>query len=61
MVRFNLPSFVQIDKFVVCQSLDNQILTYSSMDKFRQINKKVFKGHVVAGYACQPNFSPDGR
>ena len=49
------------EKWIACQSLDNQILIYSALDKFRQNNKKVFKGHTVAGYACQPNFSPDGR
>jgi pre-mRNA-processing factor 17 len=42
------------------QSLDNQILIYSS-DTFRQNRKKRFAGHTVAGYACEPSFSPDGR
>ncbi|CAK0783096.1 hypothetical protein CVIRNUC_006291 [Coccomyxa viridis] len=42
-------------------SLDNQIVTYAARDRFRQNRKKVFKGHTVAGYACQPAFSPDGR
>uniref|UniRef100_A0A061R092 Pre-mRNA-processing factor 17 n=1 Tax=Tetraselmis sp. GSL018 TaxID=582737 RepID=A0A061R092_9CHLO len=43
------------------QSLDNQIVTYSTKEKFRQNRKKVFKGHTVAGYACQVNFSPDSK
>ena len=47
-------------KWLACQSLDNQIVVYSS-DSFRQNRKKVFKGHSVAGYACQVGFSPDGK
>jgi pre-mRNA-processing factor 17 len=43
------------------QSLDNQILVYSARDKIRINNKKVFKGHIVAGYACQIAVSPDGQ
>jgi pre-mRNA-processing factor 17 len=42
-------------------SLDNQILIYSTKDRFKLQHKKVFKGHLVAGYACKPGFSPDGR
>ena len=45
--------------YLAAQSLDNQILTYSTRDRF-QLNKKFF-GHIVAGYACQVNFSPDGQ
>lgn len=48
-------------KWFVGQSLDNQILVYSTRDRFRQNKKKTFKGHLVAGYACQVNFSPDGH
>lgn len=44
-----------------CQSLDNQILIYSTRDRFKLHKKKRFMGHTVAGYACQINFSPDGR
>jgi len=44
-----------------CQSLDNQILVYSTRDKFRLNKKKIFRGHVVAGYACQIGISPDGH
>lgn len=49
------------NKWLACQSLDNQVLIYSAQDKFRQNRKKSFKGHLVAGYACQPSFSPDDR
>lgn len=48
------------EKWLACQSLDNQIVVYAA-DSFRQNRKKVFKGHQIAGYACQVNFSPDGK
>ncbi|CAG8564798.1 10311_t:CDS:10, partial [Dentiscutata heterogama] len=48
-------------KWLACQSLDNQIVVYGAKDRFRMHRKKRFTGHLVAGYACQVNFSPDGR
>jgi hypothetical protein len=42
------------------QSLDNQILVYSS-ENLRQTRKKRFAGHSVARYACQVVLSPDGK
>nr|GEV26477.1 hypothetical protein [Tanacetum cinerariifolium] len=45
--------------WLAAQSLDNQVLIYSTRERFQL--KKSFFGHVVAGYACQVNFSPDGR
>ncbi|KAG0033358.1 hypothetical protein BGZ82_006132 [Podila clonocystis] len=48
-------------KWLACQSLDNQIFVYGAKDRFRQNRKKLFSGHMVAGYACQPSFSPDGK
>ncbi|KAJ9055739.1 hypothetical protein DSO57_1000597 [Entomophthora muscae] len=48
-------------KWMACQSLDNQILIYGAKGRFSLNSKKRFAGHVVAGYACQPNFSADGR
>lgn len=50
-----------VEKWIACQSLDNQIVIYGAGDRFRLNRKKRFAGHVVAGYACQVNFSPDGR
>ena len=47
--------------WIACHSLDNQIMIYSTKDKFRLNKKKRFTGHSNAGYACQVNFSPDGR
>ena len=48
------------EKWFAAQSLDNQILIYST-DNFRQNRKKRFAGHTIAGYACQVGFSPDGK
>merc|ERR1712059_211589 len=39
-------------KWVACQSLDNKIVVYQVGDRFKEMRKKVFKGHMVAGYAC---------
>ncbi|PWN27519.1 WD40 repeat-like protein [Jaminaea rosea] len=47
-------------KWLAAQSLDNSVLVYST-DSLRQNRKKIFKGHTVAGYACEVAFSPDGR
>ena len=40
-------------KWLCYQSLDSQIVTYGCSGKFRQNKKKVFKGHLVGGNACQ--------
>lgn len=48
-------------KWFAAQSLDNQILIYSAHERFRLHKKKRFVGHINAGYACQVNFSADGR
>ena len=47
--------------WLAAQSMDNQILIYSTRERFQLNKKKRFAGHIVAGYACQVNFSPDGR
>ena len=52
--------FLSAEKWLATQSLDNQILIYSA-ETFKQNRKKRFAGHTVAGYACVPSFSPDGR
>jgi pre-mRNA-processing factor 17 len=47
---------------VVCQSLDNSVLTYSCAEgRFKASRKKTFRGHSTAGYACAVDCSPDGR
>jgi len=43
------------------QSMDNQIVIYTAGEKFKQLRKKTFKGHINSGYACQIDFSPDGK
>lgn len=58
MPSVTLSSYTE--KYFAAQSLDNQILVYST-DNFRQNRKKRFAGHTVAGYACQVGFSPDGK
>jgi hypothetical protein len=40
-------------KALCYQSLDNQIVTYTTSGRFRQNRKKTFRGHLVAGNACQ--------
>ncbi|KAI3892898.1 hypothetical protein MKX03_012414 [Papaver bracteatum] len=41
--------------------LDNKILIYSTRERFHLNKKKMFAGHIVAGYACQVHFSPEGQ
>ena len=48
-------------KYVAFQSADNQIVVYSTADKFRQHRKKGFRGHNIAGYAVDVAISPDGN
>eukprot|EP01124_Arcella_intermedia_P003990 TRINITY_DN1225_c0_g1_i1.p1 TRINITY_DN1225_c0_g1~~TRINITY_DN1225_c0_g1_i1.p1 ORF type:complete len:537 (+),score=103.91 TRINITY_DN1225_c0_g1_i1:153-1613(+) len=59
----SIPSVTRTvdNKWLLCQSLDNKILVYSTRDKFRQNRKKTFRGHTTAGYACEVVDSPDGR
>lgn len=46
-------------KWLACQSMDNQIIIFNVLNRFKMMRKKVFKGHMVAGYACAIDFSPD--
>ncbi|KAI0158069.1 WD40-repeat-containing domain protein [Xylariaceae sp. FL1272] len=48
-------------KYLACQSSDNQVLVYGATDKFRQNRKKSFRGHNNAGTAVDLAFSPDGQ
>ena len=36
-------------------------MVYSVGDRIRANHRKNFRGHIVAGYAIQPSFSPDGK
>lgn len=47
-------------KYVAYQSADNQIVVYSSGEKFRQNRKKGFRGMNTSGYAIDVAISPDG-
>ncbi|KAF9605973.1 hypothetical protein IFM89_021299 [Coptis chinensis] len=47
--------------WLAAQSLDNQILIYSTRDRFQLNKKKRFAGHIVAGVCLPNNFSPDGQ
>ncbi|CAG0900334.1 unnamed protein product [Cyprideis torosa] len=46
-------------KWLACQSMDNKICIFSALNRFKFHQKKTFKGHMVAGYACSVDFSPD--
>ena len=49
------------EKWLACQSLDNKICIFTCGEKFKPYKKKEFKGHMVAGYACGIDFSPEMR
>lgn len=55
------PVHAHSGKWLACQSMDNKIMIYGVHNNFRLNRKKSFRGHMVAGYACQVDFSPDGR
>merc|ERR1711862_26013 len=59
----SIPSIVKHPNgsYIAGQSLDNTIVVYQSRDRFTQQRKKIFRGHRIAGYACEPSISPDGR
>jgi pre-mRNA-processing factor 17 len=46
-------------KWLACQFMDNKIQAFSCLNRFKLHTKKTFSGHMVAGYACAPAFSPD--
>lgn len=48
-------------KYIACQSLDNQILVYSALDKIKLQRRKQYKGHGCGGYGIELSFSPDGK
>ncbi|KAF7634599.1 hypothetical protein Mgra_00006048 [Meloidogyne graminicola] len=58
----SIPSMTKApnDKWMVGQSMDNRIVLFQIMDD-KQIckEKKAFRGHNTAGYACSSDFSPD--
>ncbi|VDO94916.1 unnamed protein product [Soboliphyme baturini] len=47
-------------RWLACQAMDNRIMIFQVIDdKIRFSRKKGFRGHIVAGYACSVDFSPD--
>ena len=36
-----------------------QIVRFNAINRLKFMRKKVFKGHMVAGYACGVDFSPE--
>jgi pre-mRNA-processing factor 17 len=47
--------------WIACQSMDNQIVVYSTKERFRVNHKKIFSGHHNAGYACQVSETPSHK
>ena len=48
-------------RYISFQAMNNEIVTYEANNKFRFLPKKKYRGHLSAGYAIQPAFSPDGK
>ena len=49
-------------KWFLGQSMDNKIVSYSAINKIGRLNnKKLFTGHLCAGYSCQVDISYDGN
>ncbi|XP_076466522.1 pre-mRNA-processing factor 17-like [Babylonia areolata] len=46
-------------KWLACQSMDNKVCVFDVLNRFKFMRKKTFKGHMVAGYACGIDFSPE--
>ncbi|XP_052241969.1 pre-mRNA-processing factor 17-like [Dreissena polymorpha] len=46
-------------KWLACQSMDNKICVFNVLNRFKYMRKKTFTGHMVAGYACGMDFSPE--
>ncbi|XP_053603859.1 pre-mRNA-processing factor 17 [Plodia interpunctella] len=46
-------------KWLACQSMDNKVVVFSALNRFKMNRKKTFTGHMVAGYACSVDYSPD--
>ena len=40
-----------LDKWMACQSMDNQIMIFGVLNRFRQNRKKTFKGHMVSRHS----------
>lgn len=47
------------ERYLAFQSMDNTIRIMEPNANFRWKSKKIFRGHLSAGYACGIDFSPD--
>ncbi|KAJ2517952.1 hypothetical protein GGI11_001800 [Coemansia sp. RSA 2049] len=47
-------------RWLAGQSMDNRIVVFGTGDRIKPHRRKVFAGHLAAGFACQPAFAPDG-
>lgn len=58
-----IPTITQhpTQPFFAGQSMDNRIVVYHSGENVKLNSKKCFRGHNNSGYACQINFSPNGK
>ena len=52
-----IPHHCTLGKWLACQSMDNQILIYNVLSRFRQNTKKIFKGHMVRHFFFVTFFS----
>ena len=48
-------------EYIVGQSMDNTIQSFSCGETLKQLRRKVFRGHNNSGYACQAGFSANGK
>lgn len=48
-------------KWLACQYINNKIVTFSPLSRFKMNRKKIFTDHVAAAYACSLDVSPDMR
>ena len=59
-IRFTSLTVAELGIFIDCKGKNlRPVFVYQVGDRFKEIRKKVFKGHMVAGYACGLDFSPE--
>lgn len=61
--QFSMPKskIYPSGKYFGTQAMNNKIMIYQTVPKYKQNKKKVFGGHLVAGYGIDFAFSPDGK
>ena len=47
--------------YIALQNMDNTIKVIHLYGKFKWYKKKIFKGHQIAGYGIEIEFTPDGK